>query len=432
MRNSLILRFSLYIFTFSLTALVGLETSFGQSGQLLQKSINVNGVARDYLVYLPASFDGTVSLPVMISYHGGSGSAQQWINYVDFRPLAEANNFIAVYPNGLPDPGFPQGGRIWNSVGPYDNGNDDIGFTSAMIDKLYNDYAIDQSRVYACGYSNGGNICWELAAFLSDKVAAIGPVAGSMWTWTETLATPTRSVPIISIHGTLDFYNPWDGGPPYSLGLVGANEYWAGNNNANLSPTITPIPNTNANDGSTVEKYVWGGGNDCVALEHYKVIGGGHDWPGKPGANRDINATELIWEFCSQYSLNGKDCISKLGVGAGGANIATLNSASTPTLGSSIQLDFSGFNGTSNGFIALSLRKSTRYFLGGTVFPDINNLFSQIPVNADANGDGSISFTIGNNPSLLGLTAYSQVALRDANQSNGWAFSNGLAVTIYN
>jgi|MDSW01.1.fsa_nt_gb polyhydroxybutyrate depolymerase len=432
MRNIFIPRFFLYTFILSLTTLVGLETSFGQSGQVVQKNINVNGVARDYLVYLPAGFDGTVSVPVMISYHGGSDSAQSWSNYSNFKPLADANNFIAVYPNGLPDPSYPQGGRIWNSVGPYDNGNDDIGFTSAMIDELYADYAIDRSRVYACGYSNGGNICWELAAFLSDKIAAVGPVAGSMWTWTETLATPTRSVPIISIHGTFDFYNPWDGGQPYSLGLVEANEYWAGNNNANLSPRITPLPDTNTNDGSTVEKYVWGGGNNCVALEHYKVIRGGHDWPGKPGANRDINATELIWEFCSQYSLNGKDCISKIGVGAGGANIASLDSTSIPTLGSNIQLNFSGFNGSGNGFIALSLRNTTRQFLGGTVFPDINNLFSQIPINTDANGNGSVSFAIGNNPSLLGLTAYSQVGLRDSSQSNGWAFSNGLAVTIFN
>ena len=168
MRNIFIRRIFLYTFILSLTTLVGLETSFGQSGQVVQKNINVNGVARDYLVYLPAGFDGTVSVPVMISYHGGSDSAQSWSNYSNFKPLADANNFIAVYPNGLPDPSYPQGGRIWNSVGPYDNGTDDIGFTSAMIDELYADYAIDRSRVYACGYSNGGNICWELAAFLSD------------------------------------------------------------------------------------------------------------------------------------------------------------------------------------------------------------------------------------------------------------------------
>ena len=172
-----------------------------------------------------------------------------------------------------------------------------------MIDDLDAEYAIDQGRVYACGYSNGGNLVWELACLLSERMTAVGAVAGSMWTWTEDLCVPTRPVPLLSIHGTRDGYNPY-GGNQYSLGLIEASEYWARHNWTNLTPTIVPVPDSDPSDGSTVEHFTWDHGLDCVRVEHYKVIRGGHDWPGVFG-NMDIDANQVIWDFVSQFDLDG-------------------------------------------------------------------------------------------------------------------------------
>ena len=46
-------------------------------------------------------------------------------------------------------------------------------------------------------------------------------------------------------------------------------------------------------------------GKNNVEIEHYKVINGGHDWPGTFG-NMDINANTIIWNFVSQFDLNGR------------------------------------------------------------------------------------------------------------------------------
>ncbi|MEM7306618.1 MAG: PHB depolymerase family esterase [Planctomycetota bacterium] len=407
--------------------------SSAASAQLIVKDVDVDGVARQYLLYLPAGYDGTVDLPVLLNYHGGSGTMFGHLALTDMRPLADAEGFLLVHPQGLPD---KEGFTIWDSIGPFSIGTDEIGYAEAMIDSLDAEYAVDLDRVYACGYSNGANMVWELGCFLSDRIAAVGAVAGSMWTWTETLCTPTRPFPLVSIHGTFDFYNPWSGGPPFSLGLIEASEYWVQNANGNLTPTIVDVPDTAPFDGSTVDHHTWSGGDECVDIEHYKVVGGGHDWPGVFG-NMDIDSNTVIWEFVSQYSLNGKlDCdlcsITPLGVGVGGANIGTLGSTSTPSVGSTLQLDYSDFNGSGAGFLLVSLQSFTAPLLGGTIYTDISDPVVILPATTDSGGAGSLSIPLSTNPVLATLTAYAQVAMADGSQVAGWAFSNGLEIAFCN
>lgn len=410
----------------SLVALCNLAgTSFAQ---VIHHNIDIQGVAREYLVYLPTGYDGVTELPVLIVYHGGSMTAGSMMLLTGFNPIADAEGFIAVYPQGLPDGG---GDPIWNSEGPFTNGVDEITYTSDMIDELDLNYAVDLDRVYATGYSNGANMAWEIACFLSDRITATAPVAGSMWTWTPGLSTPMRAVPVLSIHGTFDFYNPV-GGNFFSLGLIEASEYWALNNGANLTPTIVDLPDLDPNDGSTVQVYTWSGGDGCTEVQYYRVVRGGHDWPGVFG-NMDIDSSQVIWDFVSQYDMDGKiagSSMSQIGVGAGGANIAVLNSSSIPSLGSNVQLDWSGFSGSANGFVIVSLNRVDRSLFGGTLFPDVTQILAQLPASSAADGTGSLQFTMVNNPSLLGLTAFLQVAMPDATQSHGWAFSNGLAAEI--
>ena len=83
--------------------------------------------------------------------------------------------------------------------------------------------------------------------------------------------------------------------------------------NASLEPTITPMPDLDSSDGSTVELQQWDGGDNCISIEHYKVINGGHSWPGSYWSNQDIDASQVIWDYVSQYNLNGLiDCSSNV------------------------------------------------------------------------------------------------------------------------
>ena len=99
----------------------------------------------------------------------------------DFRPLADQHKFIAVYPQGLVFGGKGVSATNWNYKGPYDNGIDEIAFVESMIESVTSDYSGDHRRVFACGFSQGGNLMWDYASLLGDRFAAVASVAASMW-----------------------------------------------------------------------------------------------------------------------------------------------------------------------------------------------------------------------------------------------------------
>ncbi len=68
---------------------------------------------------------------------------------------------------------------------------------------------------------------------------------------------------------------------------------------------VTLIPDTDPNDGATVEHFLFEGGKEGTVVEHFKVIDGGHDWFGSEG-NMDINSSEEAWKFFSTYDIYGR------------------------------------------------------------------------------------------------------------------------------
>ncbi len=272
----------------------------------LDKTLVYDGETRSYTVYIPASYQGTSNVPLLFNFHGGNGDIASQLYVSDMRPLAEADEFILVYPQALGD---PNDGNSANWTHKEPTTHDDIFFVEAMIDELATEYMIDQNRVYGCGYSNGGEFCFDLACRLSHRIAAIGVVARSMYIETFNTCAPTYPIGIVTIHGTEDEYNGlvW-GGVTYYISLDDTNEYWSNYNNTNSEAVILDVPNTNTSDGSTVEHHIWENGDGCVSVEHFKVINGGHDWPGTFG-NMDIDASVEIWNYVSQYDINGLiDC----------------------------------------------------------------------------------------------------------------------------
>ena len=96
----------------------------------------------------------------------------------------------------------------------------------------------------------------------------------------------------------------YNGLSPYYMSASEISTYWSTQNNTNSSPNVISIPNTNTQDGSTVERKIWENGDNCVSVVELKINNGDHDWPGTFG-NMDIDASQEIWNFVSKHDING-------------------------------------------------------------------------------------------------------------------------------
>ena len=263
---------------------------------LQTKTLTHDNVNRNYLVYIPDSYDSEIDYPLMFVFHGFGGIATQFINNADMRDLAESNNFIVVYPQGLDLGGT---GSHWNCSNPSaDNKSDvdDIGFIEKLIDQLILDYpVIDSKRIYAAGYSNGGFMSYYLACN-SKKFAAIGSVAGTMLDDSYQSCNANFPTAMINIHGTNDFDVPYDGNTYYPS-IPEVVDWWKNFNN-------TPNEDLLTNQDGSIEQYKYYNDAGDIYVEHIKIIGGEHYWDDK--LNYDgKNTSALIWDFVSSYNIDG-------------------------------------------------------------------------------------------------------------------------------
>ncbi len=273
--------------------------------QTLNKSIMHDGIQREYILYIPANYTGNNAVPLVLNFHGYGSNASEQMWYGDFRYIADTAGYIIIHPQGTLFNGITH----WN-VGGWTVGSttDDIGFIDALIDSIVVNYNIELTRIYATGMSNGGFMSFLLASQLGEKIAAIASVSGSMTPETYNNSNPQHPTPILQIHGTSDGVVPYNG-EIWTLPIDEALQYWVNYNNCNETPAITSLPDIDPNDGSTVEHIVYHGGDHSVQVEHFKIIGGGHTWPGNifggAGTNYDIDASAEIWNFFSRYDING-------------------------------------------------------------------------------------------------------------------------------
>lgn len=268
-------------------------------------SLSHGGLNRTYIVYLPSSYTQGSSLPLVLVLHALTMNGQRIMRVSGMNAVAEANNFIAVYPDGI--------GGSWNTGLPIPGAStaDDVGFLEALIDKMVSLYNIDLNRVYSCGLSNGGFMSYKLACESSKCFAAVASVAGTITDAAFSTCAPTRPVPVMHIHGTADAIVPYGG----TIGIMPVNDvlaYWLfSNNNCSGNPAVTALPNTSVFDFSTVDRFVWSPCDNGAEVQLLRVNGGGHQWPGTTvilgglgNINRDINASQEIWNFFSRFTCN--------------------------------------------------------------------------------------------------------------------------------
>ena len=266
-----------------------------------------DGMQRTYLVHLPTGYTGTTNLPLLVAMHGGFGSALNLQNQSQLSVKADQENFIVVYPEGV------RGGLLnissWNAgacCGFASNTNvDDVGFIDALLDTLIQALAIDTNRVYATGMSNGGFMAYRLACELSDRFAAIAPVAASI---SVSSCTLIRQVPLISFHSYLDESIPHAGGVGngfsnhYNPPQDSVHQAWASANGCQI------VNDTIVSNGQYDEIH-WSNCNCAATVQRIITEDGGHSWPGgnatllgDPVSNF-INANDRMWDFFQQHTL---------------------------------------------------------------------------------------------------------------------------------
>lgn len=264
----------------------------------ISETIQHDGLLREYSIYVPESYDGTTNFPLLFNLHGGGGTIAFHIGIADMSPIADTANFIVVCPQARPD---PSDGNSFNWIAKVPGTFDDVPFFSSLIDTIASNYQIDQNRIYACGYSLGGDMSFELACKLNSRIAAIAPVARTMQANPNSFCSPVHPTGVLTILGTDDITSPYNGiiyqGVEYYLSAAATHSYWAMHNNCDTMAGVNIV-------SPSVERYGWSTASGCTYVEELKVIGGGHDWPGSFG-NMTIDANIEIWQFVSRYDING-------------------------------------------------------------------------------------------------------------------------------
>jgi polyhydroxybutyrate depolymerase len=271
-------------------------------------SMQIDGYVRSYLLNLPPGYNDSSNFPLVIALHGLAGSASQMEQDYGLTTKSNNANFIVVYPEGVRSDGI-FGIRTWNAGNCCDfameHNIDDVKFIKQLIQHLTSTYKINPKRIYVTGMSNGAMMTYRLACELSQQLAAIAPVSGTLLT--KQRCTPARAVPVLHIHSAIDTKVPYAGGyglanyyfPPVDSTL----RVWAGIDGCNVTPQLI----TEANLYMQTQ-YMNCSLNTTVQL--YLTKDGGHSWPGglparaaadEPSAA--FNATDIIWSFLSQYQL---------------------------------------------------------------------------------------------------------------------------------
>ena len=268
---------------------------------------------RSYLVHVPPKYDPKKPTPVVLVLHGAGMNGRMMAWFCGFSKKADEAGFIAVYPNGT---GLADLLLTWNAGGfqgwAAERQPDDVAFIAKLLDDLATVVTVDPKRVYVTGMSNGGMMCYRLAAELSDRIAAIAPVAGTM---AIDNYNPKRPVPVMHFHGTADKLVPF-GGPgsrtPKFLGFKSVEDtikICAKANGCPEEPKVVKLPDK-AGDGTSVTKKTYGPGKDGAEVVLFVIEGGGHTWPGQQPpvgfigkSTKNISANDLIWEFFQKHPM---------------------------------------------------------------------------------------------------------------------------------
>ncbi len=270
------------------------------------RHVTVDGVDRQYLLSIPDDYDRSQPAPLVFDFHGLGSNMLEQSAYSQLTAKAGARGYVVITPDGR--------GEVMQrwSVAPTAATNPDLRFVDTMLRETQRGLCIDTHRVYSTGISNGAIFSTVLACALPGRFAAIAPVAGVNGAPACTGGTP--HVGVIAFHGTGDPVVPYLGGDYFS-GVVASHGA-----KVQAQPVDDAVARWAAFDGcGTPAADAWVAGDvqhftypHCPPdgdVELYRVIGGGHTWPGAVPlrlqrlgpTTSSIDATALMLDFFDSH-----------------------------------------------------------------------------------------------------------------------------------
>ncbi|MDF1656882.1 MAG: PHB depolymerase family esterase [Verrucomicrobiales bacterium] len=292
----------------------------------LKKSFDHSGAVRNYRIHLPKAVkDSKTKVPIVICLHGG-GSDAATMSKAGWSELADRRGFIVVYPEGLN--GHWNDGRNVRKHTAQNAVTNDVDFLLQLLDELIEKEPVDPTRVYVVGISNGGFMTQRLAVEQTERFAAVAiQIASLPDTYLEgpLKFEPTAPLSVLFMNGTEDPFMPYEGGkltPNMAPRLIDsesfdfgqgtaihtelAMELWTKHNNLQPEAVISILPDKDPDDGCEIHHSRWSNDDDTLAVELYKIEGGGHTIPGGTQylperiigkVCGDINGIEVTWDF---------------------------------------------------------------------------------------------------------------------------------------
>lgn len=154
-------------------------------------SLDVDGLKREFYVYTPTTYTGQEKLPLVVCLHGYTSTARAFTSDTEWWRVAENRNFLCVFVQAYPHEGFPS--NVYNlprwisnntsegfgfGLGDDEKKKADFDYIRAVVEYLDEHYAVDTSRRYVTGHSNGGLMTCAIADAMPELFAAAAPVSG--------------------------------------------------------------------------------------------------------------------------------------------------------------------------------------------------------------------------------------------------------------
>lgn len=312
----IVLLISILIITAYNTQTISPDKSLTQGTQ--SKELRVAGRRWTYKVHVPPQYQPGQPIPLVLILHGAGGDGELYLDVTGWRRKANQAGFIAVAPDGLPSRPLLRAEprinpRVWNAGNLRKYGNrvkiDDVAFFRELLNKVRQDYTIDNKSIYLTGHSNGGAMAFILATQLTD-FAAIAPVMALYWLPDKPrLAAPVSTLYIV---GTKDPVIPLEGGAS-KLSI------WGSRNTKPVQETISlwadasgcPLEPLNGYAQKYMEITEYKPCANNTEFTVYFVKGQGHNWPGGTTNLREsiigpdlktLNATDVIWDFFKRHT----------------------------------------------------------------------------------------------------------------------------------
>ena len=270
-----------------------------------RQTLEIGGEERTYLLSAPDPGARPAPAPLVLDLPGFGATSEAQDASTRLSELGPERGYIVATPEAMPATVGSMTGPMWNIVGAFSTAtedaeadvdlseSDDVAYLDALADHIESTLCVDTAREYITGMSVGAGmttwaICQEGARF-----AAAAPVAGL----TQGLSCPAATVPpFITFHGDADTQVDYAGGnlSGFDLGIPAVEERaadFAARQGCASTTAEDPI-------GEDVVHITW----DCpggAGAEVYRILGGGHVWPGSPDPNatQTVDATALILDF---------------------------------------------------------------------------------------------------------------------------------------